>query len=66
MSCWCGIGEEDDNEKKWEVLRMVYLATCQNGIISCQQVLYTQDESCCVSLQVAGVSNSPAMCNIFV
>jgi len=21
MICWCGIGEEDDNEKKWEVLR---------------------------------------------
>jgi len=20
MICWCGIGEEDDNEKKWEVL----------------------------------------------
>jgi len=21
MICWCGIGEEDDNEMKWEVLR---------------------------------------------
>ena len=21
--CWCGIGEEDDNEKKWEVLRTI-------------------------------------------
>ena len=21
--CWCGIGEEDDNEKKWEVLRNI-------------------------------------------
>jgi len=23
MICWCGIGEEDDNEKKWEVLRFI-------------------------------------------
>jgi len=23
MVCWCGIGEEDDNEKKWEVLRTI-------------------------------------------
>jgi hypothetical protein len=23
MSWWCGIGEEDDNEKKWEVLRNI-------------------------------------------
>jgi len=23
MICWCGIGEEDDNEKKWEVLRTI-------------------------------------------
>ena len=22
MMCWCGIGEEDDNERKWEVRRM--------------------------------------------
>jgi len=21
MMCWCGIGEEDDNERKWEALR---------------------------------------------
>jgi len=21
MISWCGIGEEDDNEKKWDVLR---------------------------------------------
>ena len=20
MICWCGIGEEDDNEKQWEVM----------------------------------------------
>jgi hypothetical protein len=23
MSCWCGIGEEDDNEKMWEALRII-------------------------------------------
>jgi len=23
MICWCGIGEEDDNKKKWEVLRAI-------------------------------------------
>jgi len=21
--CWCGIGEEDDNERKWEALRTI-------------------------------------------
>jgi len=23
MICWCGIEDEDDNEKKWEVLRII-------------------------------------------
>jgi len=23
MICWCGIGEEDDNKKKWEALRTI-------------------------------------------
>jgi len=23
MICWVGIGEEDDNEKKWEALRTI-------------------------------------------
>jgi hypothetical protein len=23
MMCWCGIREEDDNERKWEVLRTI-------------------------------------------
>jgi hypothetical protein len=23
MICWCGIGEEDDPEKQWEVLRII-------------------------------------------
>jgi hypothetical protein len=54
MICWCGIGEEDDNEKMWEVQRIIYLAWCQNRIISCQHVRYTQDESCCAQLQLHG------------
>ena len=23
MMGWCGIGEEDDNEKNWEILRII-------------------------------------------
>ena len=23
MTCWCGIDEEDDNKKKWEVLKTI-------------------------------------------
>jgi len=23
MMCWCGIGEEDENEWKWEALRTI-------------------------------------------
>jgi len=38
MICWCGIGEEHDNEKKWEVLTTIYLASCQNRISSSQDV----------------------------
>jgi len=34
MMCWCGIGENDDNERKWEALRTIWLASCQNGISS--------------------------------
>ena len=63
MICWYRIGEEDDNEQKWKVLRIIQLVSCQNGIISSLHVHYTQDESCCVSLQVEGVSHSPEMCN---
>jgi len=66
MTCWCGMEEEDDTEKKWEVLRIIYLASRHNVIISCQHVHYTQDEFCCILLQVAGVSHSPAMCNMSV
>jgi len=42
---WCGIGEEDDNERKWEALRTIWLASCQNGICSSQHDRYAQDES---------------------
>jgi hypothetical protein len=45
MICWCGIGEEDDNERKWEALRTIYLASCQNGINSSQHDRYAQNES---------------------
>jgi len=62
MMCWCGIGEEDDNERKWEALRTIYSASCQNEIYSSQHNRYAQDESYCVWLQVAGVSHHPAMC----
>jgi hypothetical protein len=23
IKCWCGIGEEDDNKRKWEALRTI-------------------------------------------
>ena len=57
MTHWCGTGEEDDNERKWEALRTILLASCQNGISSTQHDRYTQDESCWVWLQVAGISH---------
>jgi len=43
MIWWCGRGEEDDHEKKWEVLRNLLSASCQNEINSSQLVHYTQD-----------------------
>ena len=61
--CWSGIGEEDDNEKKWDVLRNIESASSQNGIRNSQLVHSTQDESCRLWLQVAGVSQRPAICN---
>jgi hypothetical protein len=63
IMCWCGIGEEDDNERKWEALRTKLLASCQNGISSSQHERYAQDESYSGWLQVAGVSQRPAICN---
>jgi len=64
--CWRGIGGEDDDEKKWEDLRTISLAACQNGISSSQHVCYTKDQHCWVWLQVAGVSHRHAMCNKLV
>jgi len=66
MMCWCGTGEEDDNEKKWEVLRTTQFALCQNGISTSQDVPYTQDESCWLSLQVPGVCHRPTRCNQYL
>jgi hypothetical protein len=43
--CWCGIGGEDDNEKKLEALRTKLLASLQNGICGNQRDRYDQDES---------------------
>jgi len=63
MIYWCGIDEEDDNEKKWKALRNIYRVSCQDWISSSQLVSYTQHESCYVKLQVAGVSHRLAICN---
>jgi len=62
MMCWCGIGEENDNERNWEALRTILLASCRNGISSSQDDRYAQGESYWVWLQVAGVSHRPAIC----
>jgi len=59
MIWWCGIGEEDDNKKKWEVLRNIWSASCQNGLNRSQPVHYTQDESYWAWMKVAGVSTVP-------
>jgi len=64
--CRCGIGEKDDNKRKWEALRTIYLAWCQNGISSSQHDCYAQYESYWVWLQVAGVSHRPTICNKLV
>jgi len=53
---------EDDKEMKWEVLRNIDLASSQNGMRNSQLAHVTQDESWCVSLQFAWVSNRPAIC----
>jgi len=63
MICWCGIGVEDDNEKKWDVLTIIWLALCDIGICSSQRVCYTSDESCTFELEDAGVFHRPGMCN---
>jgi hypothetical protein len=66
MIWWCGIEKEDDNEKKWEVLRNIQLASYHNGICSSQLVCSTRDESCCIWLKLAAVSHHPVICNSLV
>jgi len=72
---WCGCvsticlsakAEDADNEKKWEVLGIIKLASRQNGVCSSQHIHYTKHESCWVWLQVAGHSHYPAICNKLV
>jgi hypothetical protein len=43
-----GKGEENDNEKKWEVLKIIYLATSQNGMSDSQLARSIQPESSCI------------------
>jgi len=62
----CGIEEEDDNEMKREVLRIEKLAPSQYGISNSQLAHSTLDQSCCVWLQVAGVSHRPTSCSELV
>jgi len=61
MMCWCGIREEDDNERKWEALRTILPSLGQKGISSSEHDCYAQDESYWVWLQVARVSHRPAI-----
>ena len=63
INCWCRIGEDDDNEKKWEVVRNTYFATSQKEISNSQVARFTQVESFWVWLQILGVSNRSAICN---
>jgi hypothetical protein len=48
MFCWCRIEEEDNNEKKWEVLRNIFFATCQDEIVNWQVACFTQVKPCCI------------------
>jgi hypothetical protein len=64
MIRWCRIGVEDDNEKKCKFLKNIYFGTSQNEISICQVAHFTQLESCCVWLQIAGVPNRSAICNL--
>jgi len=48
MTCLCGKGEEDDTQKKWEVLRNIYLASSQNRLTDRQLGRSTHDECACV------------------
>jgi len=62
----CGIVKEDHIKKKLEVLKIIWFASCQNGITSCQHVRYTEDESYWLKLGMAGISHSPNMCSMSV
>lgn len=63
MICCCRIGEKDDNQKQWEVLSNILLASSQNGISNCQLVCSTQVEFCRIWLQVQEVSHHPTICS---
>jgi len=66
LICWSGKGVEDDNEKKWEVLRTISYSLSPNGMRNSQLPRSTHDESCCIHLHGAGVSNHPAICSMSV
>jgi len=71
MSCYCRMGEKDDNEK-WQVLRSILLTTSHNAKNNSQHAHSTKHISCWVELQVACVSNGSAIhsklvwCGLFV
>jgi hypothetical protein len=56
-------GEEDDNKKKWEVLRNILVRSSQNRTKNSQLAHSIQDESNCELLHVAGDTYGPADCN---
>jgi hypothetical protein len=64
-TCYCGKGEEDNNEK-WKVLRNIYQATGHKGINDCQLARTTQDTTCCVPLEVGSDSKGSAICSMLV
>ena len=55
--------EEDDHENKWDVLKIILLATSQNGRNDSLLARSTQDISHGMQLQVAGDSNSSSICS---
>jgi len=63
MICWSWIGEGNNNKKKWEVLRIINLASSQNGISNSQLAPSTQEKTCCLWVQAPRVSQSPIICS---
>jgi len=63
MLCCCGKGEEVDTEKKWNISRDILSASTQYGMSDSQLACSTQEESYGTLLQVAEVSNHPAICS---